>query len=76
MSHTEIVMGSRRVAPAEYIMIEVLGRTNNAYRWGGEADVLEAHLAAHARYVERHGVGRIRDLVRHLEVFEDAVEER
>jgi dienelactone hydrolase len=50
MSHTEIVMGSRRVAPTEYIMIEVLGRTNNAYRWGGEADVLEAVAAAKRSY--------------------------
>ena len=32
----------------EYIQLDVFGRTNNAYRWAGEADVLEA-LAATKR---------------------------
>jgi hypothetical protein len=33
----------------DYIKLEVFGRTNNSYRWGGEADVLEA-----VEHVQRH----------------------
>ena len=33
----------RAVGPEQdYIKLDVFGRTNNGYRWGGEADVLEA----------------------------------
>src|ERR1700722_17040479 len=42
MSHTEITYGGMHVAPKDYIHLELLGRTNNAYRWAGEADVLES----------------------------------
>jgi dienelactone hydrolase len=50
MSHTEILSGSMRVPPADFLQIEVLGRTNNAYRWAGETDVLEAVAAAKRSY--------------------------
>jgi len=50
MSHAEISSGSMRLAPVDYIQIEVLGRTNNAYRWAGETDVLEAVGAAKRSY--------------------------
>jgi dienelactone hydrolase len=30
---------------SEYIQLDVFGRTNNAYRWAGESDVLEAMAA-------------------------------
>ncbi|MEO8050515.1 MAG: prolyl oligopeptidase family serine peptidase [Acidobacteriota bacterium] len=50
MSHTSIGYGGMKVAPADYIQIELLGRTNNAYRWAGEADVLEAVEAAKKNY--------------------------
>jgi len=50
MSHQEIVMGSQRVALGDFLQIEVLGRTNNAYRWAGETDVLEAVEAAKRSY--------------------------
>lgn len=41
-----------RAAPPRPGIIEahVFGRTNNAYRWAGEADVLEALAAIRARY--------------------------
>jgi pimeloyl-ACP methyl ester carboxylesterase len=42
--------GGVPLAPIDFIQIEVLGRTNNAYRWGGEADVLEAVEAAKGSY--------------------------
>jgi len=38
------------VPPADFLRIEVLGRTNNAYRWAGETDVLEAVAAATRSY--------------------------
>ena len=41
-----------------------------------ERDALEAHLGPHRRRRERDRVGRIGDLVLHLEVLEDAVEQR
>jgi dienelactone hydrolase len=50
MSHQEISMGSQRVALGDYLQIEVLGRTNNAYRWAGETDVFEAVDAAKRSY--------------------------
>ena len=34
----------------DYIKMEVFGRTNNSYRWGGEADVLEAVQAVRKHY--------------------------
>ncbi len=37
-------------APDDYLRIEVLGRTNNAYRWAGESDVFEAVEAARRAY--------------------------
>ncbi|HYZ87227.1 MAG TPA: hypothetical protein VE621_22620 [Bryobacteraceae bacterium] len=38
--------------PAEqnFIELEVFGRTNNAYRWSGETDVLEALASVRAQY--------------------------
>jgi hypothetical protein len=50
MSHTEITYGGVHVAPTDFIQIEVLGRTNNAYRWAGELDVLESIEAAKRSY--------------------------
>jgi dienelactone hydrolase len=35
---------------ADFIQLETLGRTNNAYRWAGEADVFEALEAAKRSY--------------------------
>jgi pimeloyl-ACP methyl ester carboxylesterase len=41
----------KAIDPAQdYIKLEVFGRTNNGFRWGGEADVLEAIEAVQARY--------------------------
>lgn len=37
-------------AAQNYIKLEVFGRTNNGYRWGGEADVLEAIDAVQKHY--------------------------
>ena len=34
----------------EYLQLEVYGRTNNAYRWAGEADVFEALAAVERNY--------------------------
>lgn len=50
MSHREIVAGSVPVPPVDFLQIEVLGRTNNAYRWAGETEVFEAIEAARKRY--------------------------
>jgi dienelactone hydrolase len=50
MSHTEITYGGMHVAPKDYIHLELLGRTNNAYRWAGEADVLESIESAKKNY--------------------------
>jgi hypothetical protein len=50
MSHTEITYGGMRVAPRDFIQLEVLGRTNNAYRWSGETDVFESIEAAKKNY--------------------------
>jgi hypothetical protein len=46
----EMSHGGLPVAPIDFIQIELLGRTNNAYRWAGEADVLEAVEAAKRGY--------------------------
>jgi pimeloyl-ACP methyl ester carboxylesterase len=46
----EIRQGGIPLAPIDFIQIECLGRTNNAYRWAGEADVLEAVEAAKRSY--------------------------
>jgi hypothetical protein len=46
----EIRHGSIPLAPIDFLQIEVLGRTNNAYRWGGEMDVLESVEAAKRSY--------------------------
>lgn len=46
----EMSHGGLPVAPIDFIQIELLGRTNNAYRWAGEADVLEAVEAAKRSY--------------------------
>ena len=46
----EIRHGGIPVAAIDFIQMEVLGRTNNAYRWAGEADVLEAVEAAQKSY--------------------------
>src|SRR5580698_674013 len=50
MSHTEISYGSTKVAPRDFIHLELLGRTNNAYRWAGEADVFESIESAKKNY--------------------------
>jgi predicted esterase len=50
MSHTEIRYGNMLVPASDFIQLEVLGRTNNAYRWAGEADVLESVQAAKRNY--------------------------
>jgi len=51
MSHTAITYGGMPAPPApDYIQLELLGRTNCAYRWAGEADVLEAVAAAKRSY--------------------------
>jgi dienelactone hydrolase len=51
MSHTAITYGGMPAPPApDYIQLELLGRTNCAYRWAGEADVLEAIEAAKRSY--------------------------
>lgn len=42
----EIRQGGIPLPPIDFIQIECLGRTNNAYRWAGETDVLEAVEAA------------------------------
>ena len=34
----------------DFIQLEVFGRTNNAYRWAGEADVFEALASVRRRY--------------------------
>jgi hypothetical protein len=34
----------------DFIQVEVFGRTNNAYRWAGEADVFEALASVRRRY--------------------------
>jgi hypothetical protein len=46
----EIRHGGIPTAQADFIQIEVLGRTNNAFRWAGEADVFEVVEAAKRSY--------------------------
>src|SRR5262249_25700617 len=43
---------SSRPVPAkqDFIQFEIFGRTNNAYRWSGEIDVLEAVASVKSRY--------------------------
>jgi dienelactone hydrolase len=50
MSHAQIVSGSTAMPPVDFLQIEVFGRTNNAYRWAGETDVMEAVEAAKRSY--------------------------
>ena len=50
LSHRQIVAGSVPNPPADFLQIEVLGRTNNAYRWAGETDVFEAVTATQKHY--------------------------
>jgi predicted esterase len=50
MSHTEVSYGGVRMPQTDFIQLEVLGRTNNAYRWAGETDVLESIAAAKRNY--------------------------
>jgi hypothetical protein len=43
--------GSQPVPDSQnFIQLEVFGRTNNAYRWAGEADVFEALASVRQRY--------------------------
>jgi pimeloyl-ACP methyl ester carboxylesterase len=46
----QIRQGGLPLPPIDFLQIEVLGRTNNAYRWAGEADVMEAIEAAKKAY--------------------------
>ncbi len=41
---------SKTPDPQGRLELHVFGRTNNAYRWGGEADVFEALASARSRY--------------------------
>jgi pimeloyl-ACP methyl ester carboxylesterase len=51
LSHTQITNDEPQPVPApDFLQIEVLGRTNNAYRWAGETDVFEAIEAARRSY--------------------------
>ncbi len=52
-----------------------LGRQLHGGRRVAEGHVAEAHVAAHADRVERHRIRRVGDLVRHLQVLEDPVEQ-
>jgi predicted esterase len=47
--------GDRAAAAHPYIQIDIFGRGNNAYRWAGEVDVLEAidHFVANERMLNR-----------------------
>jgi hypothetical protein len=49
----------------EYVRIDIYGRGNNAYRWAGELDVLEAR-AAFELYEELLGRGKLLDKRRHV----------
>jgi hypothetical protein len=51
LAHTQITNDEPQPVPApDFLQIEVLGRTNNAYRWAGETDVFEALEAAKRSY--------------------------
>jgi hypothetical protein len=51
LSQTQITNDEPQPVPApDFLQIEVLGRTNNAYRWAGETDVFEAVEAARRCY--------------------------
>lgn len=50
MSHRQISMGSMILPQVDFLQIEVLGRTNNAYRYAGETDVFEAVAATRRHY--------------------------
>ncbi|MCB9952634.1 MAG: prolyl oligopeptidase family serine peptidase [Planctomycetaceae bacterium] len=42
--------GKPAAKEADWIQLDVFGRTNNAYRWAGETDVFEALAAVTSRY--------------------------
>jgi dienelactone hydrolase len=51
LSQTQVTNDEPQPVPApDFLQIEVLGRTNNAYRWAGETDVFEAVEAARRSY--------------------------
>jgi dienelactone hydrolase len=51
LSQTKITNDAPQpVPPPDFLQIEALGRTNNAYRWAGETDVFEALEAAKRHY--------------------------
>ena len=51
LSQTKITNDEPQPVPApDFLQIEVLGRTNTAYRWAGETDVFEAVAAAKRSY--------------------------
>src|SRR3982751_3877120 len=39
-----------KMEPQDYLVLEVFGRGNNAYRWAGETDVFEALAAVREKY--------------------------
>ncbi len=54
LSEVSFIAGHEREATAAddpgYLVLEVFGRTNNAYRWSGETDVFEALAAVERNY--------------------------
>jgi dienelactone hydrolase len=50
LTETSFLASTKGAPEADYLQVEVFGRTNNAYRWAGETDVFEALASVRARY--------------------------
>jgi dienelactone hydrolase len=50
MNEVSFLAPKKATFTGDYIQLEVYGRTNNAYRWGGETDVFEAIESVRSQY--------------------------
>jgi Dipeptidyl aminopeptidases/acylaminoacyl-peptidases len=50
MNEVSFIVHKDKPATENYLVVEVYGRTNNAYRWAGETDIFEAIDSVRSRY--------------------------